>query len=330
MTSATLIDLNKPSPGFGTQIRPSSKLVPFRGQHHCPICDSHDGRCRGGEEIVLCMSETQDIGTINGYKFRKLSKNYLWGIWAPHTGEDFNAIDWETRKAFREKQAEEKRRQRIARELPPKLRDQQYRQLLSELSLCSMDQGDLVRRGMSKAEINGFQAFSVGQFQRVKDLSPDLPGVLPGGILNSQGGYLWPIYDVRGQVVALQLRKRNVDEDNRYIWLSSSTKRNPNGNGPHVNGEIPLAVYKSFGPYTRIALVEGTGVKPYLLSQRLHLPTIGAAGGLWASSPETLRETLSVLSKGPLSSPRSSPSIQTRGQCGTSMSFASISESSAY
>lgn len=141
-----------------------------------------------------------------------------------------------------------------------------------------MDQGDLVRRGMSQAEIDGFQAYSVGQFQRVNDLSLDLPGVLPGGILNSQGGYLWPLYNVHGQITALQLRKRNVDADNRYIWLSSFTKRNPNGNGPHVKGEIPLAVYKSFGPYSRIALVEGTGVKPYLLSQRLHLPTIGAAG----------------------------------------------------
>lgn len=297
MTSTPSLTLNSPHLGFGTPGKTPSKLVPFRGSNHCPICDSHDGRCRGGGDIVLCMSETQDIGVVNGYKFRKLSKNYLWGIWAPHTGEDFNAIDWETRKALREKQAEEKRQQRIARELPVKLRDQQYRQLLSELSLCSMDQGDLVRRGMSQAEIDGFQAFSVGQFQRVNDLSPDLPGVLPGGILNSQGGYLWPLYNVHDQITALQLRKRNVDSDNRYIWLSSSTKRNPNGNGPHVNGEIPLAVYKSFGPYSRIALVEGTGVKPYLLSQRLHLPTIGAAGGLWASSSETLRKTLTVLSK---------------------------------
>ncbi|ABW32012.1 plasmid replication protein, CyRepA1 family [Acaryochloris marina] len=297
MTSTASLTLNPPQLGFGTPGRTPSKLVPFRGANHCPVCDSHDGRCRGGGDIVLCMSETQDIGTVNGYKFRKLTKNYLWGIWAPHTGEDFNAIDWETRKALREKQAEEKRQQRIARELPIELRDQQYRQLLSDLSLCSMDQGDLVRRCMSQAEINGFQAFSVGQFQRVKDFSLDLPGVLPDGFLNSQGGYLWPLYNVHGQITALQLRKRNVDTDNRYIWLSSFTRRNPNGNGPHVNGEIPLAVYKSFGPYSRIALVEGTGVKPYLLSQRLQLPTIGAAGGLWASSPETLRETLTVLSK---------------------------------
>ncbi|MGR3277863.1 plasmid replication protein, CyRepA1 family [Acaryochloris marina NIES-2412] len=303
MTSTTLNNLDSPHLGFGTSTRSTSKLTPFRGPNHCPICDSHDGRCRGGEEIVLCMSETQDIGTLNGYKFRKLSKNHLWGIWAPHTGDDFNAIDWKARKAIHDQKAVEERRQRIARELSPQLRNQQYRKLLSGLSLCSMDQGDLDRRGMSQAEIDGFDAVSVGQFQRVQDLSPDLPGVLPGGILNSQGGYLWPLYNVHGQIVALQLRKRNVQEGNRYSWLSSSTRRNPNGNGPHVNGEIPLAVYKSFGPYSRIALVEGTGVKPYLLSQRLHLPTIGAAGGLWASSPETLKETLEELSKAAEQSP---------------------------
>ncbi|NJK29721.1 MAG: hypothetical protein HC940_06000, partial [Acaryochloris sp. SU_5_25] len=297
MTSTAQLDLEQTYPGFGPPIRHATKLKPFRGHNHCPVCDSHDGRCRGGEEIVLCMSETQDVGILNGYQFRRLSKDYLWGIWAPYTGDDFNPIDWETRKAIRDSQAEEERRQRIARELPVAQRNQQYRQLLSSLSLSAIDLADFQRRGMSPVEISGFNAFSVGQFQRVKNLSPDLPGILPGGILNSQSGYFWPLYNVHGQMVALQQRKRNVSEDNRYIWLSSSTKRNPEGNGPHVNGELPLAVYKPGGPYNRIALVEGTGVKPYLLSQRLHLPTIGAAGGLWASSPETLYETLKVLSQ---------------------------------
>ncbi|NJR56943.1 MAG: hypothetical protein HC768_21865, partial [Acaryochloris sp. CRU_2_0] len=297
MTSTTLLNLDQTYPGFGPPIRHTTKLKPFRGHNHCPVCESHDGRCRGGEDIVLCMTETQDIGILNGYKFRKLSKDYLWGIWAPHTGDNFNPLDWETRKAIRDSQAQEERRQRIARELPVPQRDQQYGQLLSSLSLSSIDRADFQRRGMTPEEIRGFKAVSAGQFQRVKDLSPDLPGILPGGILNSQSGYLWPLYNVHGQRVALQLRKRNVTEDNRYIWLSSSTKRNPEGNGSHVNGELPLAVYQSFGPYSRIALVEGTGIKPYLASTRLNLPVIGAAGGLWASSPETLRETLKVLSQ---------------------------------
>ncbi|UJB73274.1 hypothetical protein HRE53_31805 (plasmid) [Acaryochloris sp. 'Moss Beach'] len=296
MTS-TLIDLNSTQLGFGSSTRSTSKLTPFKRSNHCPICDSNDGRCSKGDEIILCLTETYDVGIVNGYQFRKLSKDNTWGIWAPHTGKDYNSIDWKARKAIRDQKAAEERRQRIARELPPQLRDQQYRKLLSDLSLCSMDQGDLDRRGMSQAEIKGFNAVSVGQFQRVQNLSSDLPGVLPGGILNSQGGYLWPLYDVHGQIVALQLRKRNVHQDNRYIWLSSSTRRHPDGNGPHVNGEIPLAVYKSFGPYSRIGLVEGTGIKPFLTSTRLNIPVIGAAGGMWASSPETLRESLSVLSK---------------------------------
>ncbi|NET61049.1 MAG: hypothetical protein F6K47_34465, partial [Symploca sp. SIO2E6] len=41
-----------------------------------------------------------------------------------------------------------------------------------------------------------------------------------------------------------------------------------------------------------IALAEGVGVKPFLVSQRLNLFTIGAAGGQWASSPNLLKESL--------------------------------------
>ncbi|WP_235112918.1 hypothetical protein [Acaryochloris sp. 'Moss Beach'] len=279
MTS-TLLDLNSPHLGFGSSTRSTSKLTPFKRSNHCPICDSNDGRCSKGDEIILCLTETYDVGIINGYKLRKLSKDNNWGVWAPHSVDDnYNSVNWQTRKAIRDQQADEERRQRIAKELPIDQRDHLYRKLLSDLSLCSMDQGDLDRRGMSQSEIKGFNAVSVGQFQRVQNLSSDLPGVLPGGILNSQGGYLWPLYDVHGQIVALQLRKRNVHQDNRYIWLSSSTRRHPDGNGPHVNGEIPLAVYKSFGPYSRIGLVEGTGIKPFLTSTRLNIPVIGAAGG---------------------------------------------------
>jgi hypothetical protein len=63
---------------------------------------------------------------------------------------------------------------------------------------------------------------------------------------------------------------------------------------PH--GELPLAVHR---PPQRqqaaIALVEGTGPKPFLLCQRRGQVVVGAAGGQFASSPQTLQHTLSVL-----------------------------------
>jgi hypothetical protein len=44
-----------------------------------------------------------------------------------------------------------------------------------------------------------------------------------------------------------------------------------------------------------VALVEGVGAKPLILAQRLGLVTIGAAGGQFAASPQTLRLTLETL-----------------------------------
>jgi hypothetical protein len=51
-------------------------------------------------------------------------------------------------------------------------------------------------------------------------------------------------------------------------------------------------VLRPSGKPEGIALAEGTGAKPFLVSQRLNLLTIGAAGGQWSSSPELFKQTL--------------------------------------
>ena len=118
-------------------------------------------------------------------------------------------------------------------------------------------------------------------------------------------------------IVGFQLRSRTSDSQ-RYSWLTGKTKKRPAGPTPHLsNGELPLVVHRPFDslrltPFDRlrgqaaqgppqaatreaIALVEGLGAKPFILAQRLGLVTIGAAGGQFASSPETLKQTLAQL-----------------------------------
>jgi hypothetical protein len=64
----------------------------------------------------------------------------------------------------------------------------------------------------------------------------------------------------------------------------------PDGCKPE--GELPLAVFRPQGKPEGISLAEGTGAKPFLVSQRLNQLVIAAAGGQWASSEATFKLSL--------------------------------------
>ncbi len=76
---------------------------------------------------------------------------------------------------------------------------------------------------------------SVTQWQKVFGSFPtNLPGLLHHGSLNVGGsGILCPVRDQNGLIVALRLRLDN-GEQGRYRWLTSATKKNPNGATPRL------------------------------------------------------------------------------------------------
>jgi hypothetical protein len=89
------------------------------------------------------------------------------------------------------------------------------------------------------------------------------------------------------------LRTLPTTESNRYRWLSGDGQTlHLFPDGCKSDGELPLAIFQSGVSSEVVALVEGTGAKPFLVNQRLGLKTIGAAGGLFASSPNILREAI--------------------------------------
>jgi hypothetical protein len=175
--------------------------------------------------------------------------------------------------------------QRRAAALSAVERDRHYRPLLDQLVLHPTDHADLQRRGLSDDQIQGWGIKSVERWQKLEqDLPHALSGVnLTGDRLNVSGaGYLCPIQDVHGLLVGFQIRLRTSEAGGRYRWLTSATKKRPYGPTPHLpNGELPLAVYRpNHLQRHAIALVEGTGAKPFLLCQRREQVVIGAAG--WA------------------------------------------------
>lgn len=280
----------------------SSTFIPTRKQNPCVICGDTSAKCREGDVARLCMTFSDAIQNIPGFKFVGRTKNDLWGKWIEDTGQDWTEqqrLDWQREQQQLRAQREREEARRKAESMSAIERDRYYRQLLDQLTLHPDDRADLIRRGLTdeQIELGGFK--SVAQWQRLEfELPHTLPGVgLDGRSLNIPSpGYLCPIHDTEGLITGFQLRLRDANTGGRYRWLTSATKKRPNGPTPHLpNGELPLAVHRSIEPSSVVGLVEGVGVKPFVASQRVGHTFIGAAGGLFAASPQTLLETFEVL-----------------------------------
>ena len=276
-----------------------STFTPTKQSNPCLVCGDNEGKCRQTEtDLALCMTLEQQAG----FKSLGLTKNGTWTKFVPNNGEtsqeqrEQKRRDWQ---AKREQRAEAEA-QRRAEAMPAAERDRHYRRLLSQLSLHPADQAELVRRGYSAEQIKDAGYKSVEQWQRLEfELPHTLPGVsLDGRSLNTPApGYLCPITDLDGLIVGCQIRVRSPGEDEgKYLWLSSNTKKRSNGPTPNTKetGELPLAVYSN-GPM--VALAEGVGAKPSLAAIRTGYTVIGAAGGQWAYLPETFKATVEKLAK---------------------------------
>ncbi len=285
----------------------SSKPIRSSRSHSCEICDDIKGKCRHYPDsgVWLCMNFADACSAPPGFKYLGTTKNYTWGKFAPDLG-NLSSEQWDTlkreREALKQQRATDEAKKR-AESMPAVERDRRYQQLLDQLSLSPADRADLYRRGISDEQIKavGFKSFE--QWQKLEtELPHNLPGVqLDGRSLNTPySGYLCPTRDKDGLIVGCQIRTRRPQgDDPKYYWLTSNTKKRPNGASPNLpNGELPLAIFEPGQIEQRaIAMVEGTGAKPLLLSQRLNLATIGAAGGQFASSPQTSEGTLRQLSE---------------------------------
>lgn len=278
-----------------------SAFTPTRRSNPCQICSDTTGKCREVNQTLLCMTFADALQDIPGFKFIGQTKDKLWGKWVVDEGRA-----WTDQEQERWRQEQERLRQLRAEEeaqrrqvtLSADERDRLYRQLLSQLTLHPADRADLFRRGLTQEQITAWGIKSIEQWQRLEQKLPhSLPGVsLDGKSLNTPfPGYLCPVHDREGRIVGFQTRTRNPKPDApKYYWLTSATKKRPNGAKPHLsNGELPLTIFRpSEVKKQAIAMVEGTGAKPAILSLRLEVLTIGAAGGQFSSSPQTLRQTL--------------------------------------
>ena len=267
----------------------------------CPICLGIRKDCRSNNDTGLVHCRDSDANP-RDWIFRGLD-TWGFGMWAyaPDTEAWSQAKkeQWRIEREFRQKVREREERESRAKSLSSEDRDREIRKILAQLTLSARHRQNLKDRGLSDGQIRDGHYRSVEQWQKLDSrVSDRLAGVKLGGksLLTPDAGILCPIPDCQGKFTSWQLRQDN-NSDAKYIWAASEKKRKHRPTAHLKNGELPLGVWLPQEPVDQstIGLTEGTGIKPYIASLKLNIPVVGAAGGNFASSPQTLKATLEHL-----------------------------------
>ena len=273
-------------------------------KRNCPICSGARRDCRENTQnhLIHCR---HDVGEVAGYKFVGEDKHGFF-MWAVDDGCDRSLEELELKK--REREALKQRRlqqeqDRLSQLLPCSQRDIQIRKVLSQLVLKAAHRADLHRRGLTDSQIEAGLFRSVEPWQKLdEEVSHRLAGVnITGrGLTNSHSGYLCPIWNPQGQIIGWQLRLDKAEDGGKYRWPTSASKKRPQGPTAHLtNGELPLTCCRPLEGKPQIqtiGLIEGVGPKPFITAQLRSQILIGAAGGNFAASQETLKSYLDTVS----------------------------------
>ena len=262
----------------------------------CPVCEGVSGACRILQDhTVFChgLVEAKKGEKANGYVCVKVANGHTATFKPDNTAEWTleRRREWEEQKASRQQRAKEEEHQRQQRALPSEKRHEFYLEILDQLTLDPATIADLRRRGFTQEEIKSSGFKSVKKWQKLdKEYDTRLPGIGRDGreLVVGAEGYLCPLRDFEGRIVAIQERLHNPQDENRYRWLSTPDNATLQ---LYPEGENPLAVFHPpSGKPEGIAIVEGTGTKPFFVSQRMNLLVIGASGAQWLSSQKLLEK----------------------------------------
>ena len=117
----------------------------------CPICSSHDGRCKTtGNGLTLCMERGKDDvpeSILNRWDYRGLNKTQEWHLWADKEHPSFN----NSGKGFDANSTSKKKGSQATKKvltLHPNVLDSIYRGIAKEIGLSDRAKQDLVRRGI--------------------------------------------------------------------------------------------------------------------------------------------------------------------------------------
>jgi energy-coupling factor transporter ATP-binding protein EcfA2 len=229
----------------------------------CPVCHGAEKSCRVGQTAIFCASGNEVDGLFNKGPDAKQSHFYRYILQTELDGEATpeERQEWAKAKAAKSAAANAAKLTEIAKLTPIADRHSIYLATAARNGLSDKHREDLEKRGLSAEQIAELNVFSVG-------------GADPGYVVGIPG--------LDGKIIGGQKRcDIDLDGKGRYRWaFTAGSSALPVGG---INTEMPVAVYSAAEP-TCVALVEGTGVKPYLASKVLGAIALGAAGGNHLSS----------------------------------------------
>ncbi len=293
-----------------------SNFIKF-GKGECPICHGAEKRCNyvestnesgGTSKLIFCKGTTNDPN----YIFRGNAQQTGIGMWAylpdleAWKDSKNNKVSQEKylqEKRNREKRKEELKREKIRNSLSVSSRDQQIRNLISQLELKESHRNQLLSRGLTPAQIekNGYR--SVNQWQKLNNpVDSRLAGVSINGnkLNNPDSGILCPVINADGLFVALRINNEHSEQKGlgKYTWLSSSGRGIDNKIPvSDLDEEFPIAVHypEQWTDFTRIGICEGLEYKSPAGANRVSYPVIGFSGNDFTSSPNLFKQELAKI-----------------------------------
>lgn len=272
-------------------------------KRNCPVCSGTRRDCRENTQNYLIHCR-HDVREVPGYKEVGVDKHgfFMWAVDDGSARKEELELRRRSREALKQRRLQQER-DRLSQLLSPVERDIQIRKLLAQLGLKAAHKADLHRRGLTDSKIEAGLFRSVEPWQKLdREINHSLAGVnITGrGLTTPHSGYLCPIWNPQGQIIGWQLRLDKAEDGGKYRWPTSASKKRPNGPTAHLpNGELPLTCCRPLEGKPQIltiGLIEGISPKPFITAQLRAQIIIGAAGGNFAASPETLKAYLDTLS----------------------------------
>lgn len=302
----------------------------------CPCCTDVRGKCSTKDTVFTTPVQSQRLdiegeqvfclnlrGDTTTHKYTGETANGLWGKYISHDLSAELSIAWgkskdspvspkvrnEIEKLHQERlklKAEKELQARATWQkalLPETERDREIRKVLNSLSISDRDHNNLQQRGFTKDQILDYQYKSVQIEQPLQEkVSQLLAGVSANGMnLNLQtSAMLIPIKNHRDKYIGWQYRFNTTK--NKYKWGKTEVAERDYNITSHLKDtlELPLAycVPHSGQVVSKyIGLTEGVGFKNQLTANKYNQIVIGAAGGMFASSPKTFAEYLTAASE---------------------------------
>ncbi len=267
----------------------------------CPVCNGERHDCRQNLETNLIHCRSLEANPLD-YIYRGQD---TWGfnLWAykPDAEEWTNERrqEWQLEQQRKRALKEQQEREQLKKLLPIPERDKVIRAILEQLTLSDDHRQQLKARGLTDLQIEFAGYRSVKQWQKLTNpVNNRLSGVnqFGNGLVNKTDGILIPIANDNGLYTALRVNNLEAATNGhgKYLWVSSA-KRGIKVNLP--NGELPIAIYLPDQAPEKpiIGFTEGLEYKPLLASNNVGIPIIGASGGNFACSKQTILQSIDTI-----------------------------------